>query len=909
MNRSRSILLLTLLVSVAFLQSTPVRQTASAPEQGEQRVPRLGVGIEDDADAQAEMEFLIQRDPRTNTIPRDIRTRELSLARSLPDRRARAFKAGPYGADQVQALDWVERGPRNIGGRTRALAIDIAHPGTLIAGSVGGGIWRSLNDGASWSPRTTPGQIHNTTCIAQDKRAGRTDTWYVGTGEVRGSTTNATRWGALYLGDGIFKSTDGGSTWALLPSTSSGTPQTADAFDYVNNVATNPANAAQDEVLAATYKGIYRSADGGGSWTQVIASDSGYTDVAVTGAGVMYATTRSGSTSRVWRSTNGTAWAQIQPAGYLAPAVRAMVGLAPSNPLIAYVFAYGFGAPSANGQQFWKYTYLSGDGSGGGGAWENRTSNLPDTIFTQTGYDMIVQVKPDDANFVLLGGTDIYRSTDGFATTGAITLIGGYAFLPPYGVHHPDQHGGAFSPLDSKVFYSSNDGGVHKATDITRPDMVWTNLDRGYDVTQFYSVSLAPEAGSNIILAGAQDNFSLLCSAPGLSDWVPAYGGDGTIVEVAPVASDRLYTQWQGGNVQRMKRDLTSVVDFTPRTATDRLFVNPIVLDPNNSSLLYYSAATSTIGPMIWRNSNAPQADTLVGWSTLPTTSVGFASGYTRGISALGISTANSANVLYYGTIDGIVMRAANVNTNTPTVTDITPPGLSAGTSIGGFVRCIAVDPTNSDKALLAFGNYNFPSLFYTTNGGTTWTNVEGNLAGPAGPSIRWATMFYFEGQLMVFLGTSVGVLSTTVLNGASTVWVQEAADAIGNVPVPWMDFRASDNTLAVATHGRGVFTTRFLGASAVGPGPVAAGVSLGPSFPNPADHEATIAFELPRGADVSLRLYDVAGREVAVLVDGQESSGRHQIPVPTRRLAPGTYHYVLKALGSVEKRGLVVRR
>jgi hypothetical protein len=186
---------------------------------------------------------------------------------------------------------------------------------------------------------------------------------------------------------------------------------------------------------------------------------------------------------------------------------------------------------------------------------------------------------------------------------------------------------------------------------------------------------------------------------------------------------------------------------------------------------------------------------------------------------------------------------------------------------------------------------------------------VEGNLAGPAGPSIRWATMFYFEGQLMVFLGTSVGVLSTTALNGGSTVWVQEAADAIGNVPVPWMDFRASDNTLAVATHGRGVFTTRFLGASAVGPGPVAAGVSLGPSFPNPADHEATIAFELPRGADVSLRLYDVAGREVAVLVDGQESSGRHQIPVPTRRLAPGTYHYVLKALGSVEKRGLVVRR
>ena len=908
MNRFRSILLAVLLVSLAMLSITPPRHSARTPE-AEHGIPRLGVGTEDDPDAQAEMEFMMQRDPRTNTIPRYIRRRELDLARTLPDRRGRPFKAGPSGADQIQALDWVERGPRNIGGRTRAFAIDVAHPTTLIAGSVGGGIWRSLNDGATWSPRTAPGQIHNTTCIAQDTRAGHTSTWYVGTGEVRGSTTNATRWGALYLGDGIFKSTDGGSTWTLLPSTVSGTPQTADAFDYVNNVATNPANAAQDEVLAATYKGIYRSVDGGGSWTPVIASDSGYTDVAVTSTGVMYATTRTGSSSRVWRSTDGTAWAQIQPAGYLAPAVRAVVGLAPSNPQIAYLFAYGSGAPTVNGLQFWKYTYLSGDGSGVGGTWENRTANLPDTIFTQTGYDQIVRVKPDDPNFVLLGGTDIYRSTDGFATTSAITVIGGYPFLPPYGDHHPDQHGGAFSPLDAHVFYSSNDGGVHKAPDITRPDMVWTNLDRGYDVTQFYSVSLAPEAGSNVILAGAQDNFSLLCNAPGLSDWSPAYGGDGTIVEVAPLASDRLYTQYQGGFAQRMKRNLTNVVDITPRTATDRLFVNPIVLDPNNPALLYYSAATSSIGPMIWRNSNAPLADTLAGWTNLPATSVGFASGYVRGISALGISITNSANVLYYGTIDGIVMRAANVNTNTPTVTNITPLGLNAGTSLGGFVRCIAVDPTNSDHALLVFGNYNFPSLWFTTNGGTNWTNVEGNLAGPAGPSIRWATMFYVEGQMMVFLGTSVGLLSTTALNGASTVWAQEAADAIGNVPVAWMDFRASDNTLAVATHGRGVFTTRFLGAGAVGPGPVAGGVSLGPSFPNPADHEATIAFELPRGADVSLRIYDVAGREVAVLVDGRESGGRHQVPVSTRSLAPGTYRYVLKALGSVQTRGLVVRR
>src|SRR5262249_55946406 len=151
-------------------------------------------------------------------------------------------------------------------------------------------------------------------------------------------------------------------------------------------------------------------------------------------------------------------------------------------------------------------------------------------------------------------------------------------------------------------------------------------------------------------------------------------------------------------------------------------------------------------------NDNAPFADTSAGWTNLPSTTVGLATSYTRGISALGISTANSPNVLYYGTIDGIVMRAASVNTATPVVTTSWRAGLNAGTSLGGCVRCIAVDPTNSDRALLVFGNYNFPSLFYTTTGGASWTNVEGNLAGASGPSVRWATMFYVDGQLMVFL-------------------------------------------------------------------------------------------------------------------------------------------------------------
>src|SRR5262249_25553967 len=217
---------------------------------------------------------------------------------------------------------------------------------------------------------------------------------------------------------------------------------------------------------------------------------------------------------------------------------------------------------------------------------------------------------------------------------------------------------------------AAGDGGSARAPDITIPDMVWTSLNHGYNVTQFYSVAIAPDAASNVILAGAQDNGSQLGNAPGASDWIMAYDGDGTVVEVPPAADNRLYTQYQGGQVQRQNMDGTNLVDFTPMGSTNQLFVDPIVLDPNNSALLYYVAGTSTSNSMIWRNDNVPVADPTTGWTALAATNVG-----AHRISALGISTANGPNVLYYGTIDGIVMKAANVNTGAPTVNAVTPPG------------------------------------------------------------------------------------------------------------------------------------------------------------------------------------------------------------------------------------------
>lgn len=870
-------------------------------------------GSPDNPRARDEMEFLITRDPVTDRIPDRIYARERAFAATLPTREQAALAKGTA----VPSLLWVERGPNNVGGRTRVFAADVANPGVLIAGAVAGGIWKSTDDGASWMLKLEPGQIHTTTCIAQDTRPGKTHVWFVGTGEFRGSTTNDTRWGAFYRGDGIYKSTNNGESWALLPSTTSGTPQSTESFDYVWNVATNPANTSQDEVFAATWNGIYRSTNGGTSWEPALASDSGLvntsrvtTDVVVTSTGVIYAHTRDNGVPRIWRSPDGVNWTGITPATFPTSTGRIVFGAAPSNPNVMYIFVeQANNTPATAGHQLWKYTYVSGNGSGTGGTWENRGGNLPGDLSTQSGYDMTVHVKPDNENFVMIGGTNLYRSTNGFASSAATSTIGGYPYWPGQN-HHPDLQSGMFKPGNPNVFYSGHDGGLSRCNDITAPTIVWDNLNNGYNVTQFYSVSISPDSGDHYLLAGAQDNGSQGTPLPGISAWEMVSSGDGTVVECAPVADDRLYTQSQNGPLYRLNRSLTLFSSFRPSGSNNALFVNPIALDPNNSNILYYGSGKSSAPTMtsgLWRCDNAPNASSTSGWTAINATDVGVASGWVRRVSTIGISSANNANVVYYGTTDGIVRRVDNATSATPVVTDITPPGLNGGTAQGGFVRCVAVDPTNSARALVAFGNYSFRNLWYTTDGGATWTDVEGNTAGANGPSVRWATMVYAGNQLQVYLATSIGVLMTTNLNGTSTVWTQAAADAIGNVLIAYLDYRPSDRTLAVGTHARGVFTTQVPASptDVREEGSLPAEFSLGQNYPNPFNPSTTITFRIPDNStgkhdgnrlNVSLKIFDVQGREVATLVDAPLAPGEHAARLDASRLSSGVYIYRLTA-------------
>jgi len=616
MKKYLAILLLNCVLG--YLLFFPSQKTPDDEISNQNDIP-ASIGKEDNPRARFLQEFMMLRDPVTKEIPKNIFNLEREFAKNLPKRENLTLNKNS-GLNETQALTWTARGPNNVGGRTRALGIDkrTSTPSTaiILAGGVSGGIWRSTNGGSTWSSVTSPSQLHSVTCIVQDQRSGKEDIWYAGTGEAVGNSASGSNV-STFLGDGIFKSNDNGLTWSVIPSTSQSTPQSFDqVFDYVHNIAIDTSN----NLYVAASNTIQRTTDGGASWTPVLTDvslNSFISDVQVTSGGVVYAAISQwpGNTNKgIWRSPNGTDWTNISDDVSNFPTVfgRITIGIAPSDEDVVYfLMEFTDTTLETNFHQLWKYNFISGDGSGSGGSWVNRGDNLPnewgalgsvgnDPFHTQGGYDMFVQVSPNDTDFVIAASTNLYVSTDGFASTSNYKRIGGYAAPVGYDNylnHHPDLHTGTFLPGSNIIYYSGSDGGVHKTSDITATTVSWTSLNTGYNTSQFYSLSLAPESASNVMMGGMQDNGTWLGTSSGLSNWLSVESGDGAIVEVAPVADDKLYTSYQWGGLRRRTRTGSFLGDFKPSSALNLLFINPLVLDPNNSSLMYYAGgdeATNT---------------------------------------------------------------------------------------------------------------------------------------------------------------------------------------------------------------------------------------------------------------------------------------------------------------------------
>lgn len=852
--------------------------------------------------------FQTYRDPATNTVPAGIRAAEVAHVRSLP-----SLGKGTL----MPEFRWREAGPDNLGGRTRAFGVDVSNPQVLLAGGVTGGLWKSEDRGASW--RIVSDDHLAVTTLAQDPRAGHRQTWYYGGGEYVAPILLDNRATAPFFGTGLYRSTDGGDTWQRLAATVDPAPtQFENAFDFVHRIVVQPQTGT---VLVATNGyGIFRSTDGGGTFSQALGGpkDHEWSEVAVATDGTLVAVlsslslaTSSRDAPGVYRSTDdGVTWTRLNLAGFPTTHRRTVVAFAPSNPAVAYSLTFvGYHANGDEDVRFFKIDVPGGTG-------EHRTANLPDfagsspqgaQIYTQFSYNMVLAVKPDDENFVVTGGTSLFRSRDAFATPASADLsesiIGGYTNPTTGGSaanHYVDMQSVQYDPTDPDVLWNTNDGGIYRTDDVAAKPVAWAGFNEGFNVTQFYAGALPWEAGDGRIAGGLQDLGGQYLQEQTDGSFTAAsrvLWGDGAGLYFGQQFA---YGARQFGNLRRIRylnAEQTSLEldgTYIGTTMQNPDFIQPFAVDPNAENTIYMPD-----GNQLLRNTNVQHGAASALWRreaglTVP-------AGYR--ITALAISR-EPAHVLYLGATHASqpprLYRLADAHTATGGLAEVSVPGVPGG----AYLHRLAVNPLDADELLVVFSNYNLTGLYHTTDGGQTFTAVEGNLTGDTaapGPSLRSATILpVAEPPLTVYaVGTSAGLFVTDVLAGDATAWVQAAPELIGQAVVEDLHARPSDGRLLAATHGRGLFVGDFDPASvATEAAALPEGFALHPNYPNPFNPVTTLRYTLATPAHVTLTVFDAAGRRVRVLETQRlRGAGTHTVRFDAEGLASGAYVYRLRVV------------
>ena len=928
------------------------RQAAFSEKEEEEKLPAAFI------EARLRYEYDMLKDPATGKIPPDIFEREIEFAMQLPVRNA-------DGDMRMMALNtYLPAGPNNVGGRTRAVAYDVRYNGTtnrvIIAGCVSGGIMRSTNGGNNWTLVTPQNDVHSFTTLAQDPRPGNQDTWYAAGGEPYGNSAGDLV-GAAYMGHGIWKSTDNGATWTKLTfnftDLPGNTPQGTSleefdhAFDFVHKLAVNPANG---HLFVACHRRVIRSTDGGSSFEAVFGSSgsanaaNGQMDVAITNAGKIFIGVNGGNPTSsirgVWVSNTGNSGTYSRIAGGTTLGVdsvgewrgnaigqasrRILITIAPSNQNIAYVF-YENGLSSDAPDQKPEADLYKLDINGNSYTWTNRSANMPDfpsgnasgsdPLSVQGGYDMIVAVKPNDPNMVFVGGTNLYRSTDGFATANNTTWINGYQTNFTYSLYpdgHPDMHNLVFNPSNSNEAICGDDGGIRVSSNISAANVAWTVIPN-YQTLQYYYVAMDPDPGRNNFAGGAQDNGThfrdKLGILPGVTpadsnNHVRMLGGDGCAVGISKTnvtnQNQYLFGGSQYGNIQRVR--MTNGVSFAgirPPNLTTAFpgatnefgeFITNFRLDQDNAENLFYVNFN--------RLFRTTAATGTAGWSELTgiSSAIDPANGRSVGIRAIAFTRGpyHSGHSMFLGTTNGKIYRFDDHQnapaTNAPV--NITPFGLV------GNVQDIAVNPNNDNEVMAVVSNYGVASIWWTDNAKAatpTWRVGEGNLTLP---SIRSCMIIVKKDGsnnpvTEYYVGTSVGLysvanLGATLIANQSPSWQREGSDVLNFAVVQSMTYRPTDNILLIGTHGNGMYytslgTTNFVPTQSTPIQPVTNDKNfITKVFPTVGS--STIHYQTGNMFGIrklSVQLFDISGKLIT-----RKETGYMGGSVDIQRLAAGTY-------------------
>ena len=671
----------------------------------------------------------------------------------------------------ISALSWIERGPDGdftIGGnprpnndqtagRIRAAMIDSldATHKTVWVGGISGGLWKTTD--ITTSPATwilVNDFLANlaVSAICQDPRPGFQNNMYFCTGESFGNA-DAVR------GIGVYKSTDAGVTWNFLSSTSGYLNGTRIVCDYLGNI-----------FLGTRGAGLLRSTDGGTTWTSITPAGLGSNicDLEISStssAGRLHVATGIFSASG-YRYTDEPSTVS-SASGWNAATLpfttfnqRTELAISGNN-LIA--------AP-CNGSYQVPTVWQSSDG---GANWTATVGQPAGSWASGQGwYSLSAAINPANPNEFIVGGLDCHKTSNGGNTW---TKISTWASNSGQYVH-ADQHNIQWWDGGSKLLFTC-DGGVHYSAD---GGTIIRDRNKGLRLKQFYSVAIHPTQ-TNYFIAGAQDNGMHRLNHPGLDSSAEVVGGDGCYSAI-----DQNEPQYQFGsyvyNVYRRSTNNGNNWSTPVNNQSTGRFVNPWDYD-NNTNIIY---ACNNAGTYLrWDD---PQ--------TGSTTNVISVTAFNGGnVSAVQASPYTAHRVLF-GTGVGGIIQVDNANTATPTAAMI-----NSGSGMpSGYVNCL-VNGSSDQNIIACFSNYGVQNIWITSNGGTTWTAIDGNL--PDMP-VRWA-LFHPDSDTKAFIATETGVWETDLINGASTVWVPNSS--FPNVRTDMIKYRTSDRTIAAGTHGRGIWS------------------------------------------------------------------------------------------------------
>jgi photosystem II stability/assembly factor-like uncharacterized protein len=774
-----------------------------------------------------------------------------------------------------EQLVWSQR-PTNMGGRTRTLMFDPndASARKIWVGAVTGGLWYNDDPAGTgeWKQVNDFWPNLAISCMASDPN--NPQTFYVGTGESQ--TALVIYRESSGRGTGLLRSTDAGQTWEQMPSTLN--------WPYVTDILVRNEGGTSiiyAGVVSGVYKGaahratptngLYRSADGGNTWTQVLPNipgkDYSYppSDIETSADGSMiyigttYGVNEDGTDSDrsgaacILNSADGTSWTvnDIYQQRILAETTnkypgRVMLGKVPSDPnQVVAIIASGYVRSDKFIGYGCQFLVKSTDK---GATWSEL--NFPATFASLAWHAFVITVSPLNPNMIWIGGLDTWRTVNGGTSW---TKLSDWSEMYGNGADdyvHADIHVIKFRPGYDTDLFIATDGGIFATRTASAPDagMRFFEVAKNYNTLQYYSCAMHPDAGAVHFMGGLQDNGTMFYRkgvTPTFRDMLS--GGDGALcfidqdqpsIQITTVYHNSIYLYSGDKEANPVSAGYKGLGTGT--------FVSPMDYDWKDN--------------ILFANGANEQLDYLNTFHVLNVTATGITGSNTgkflmtrslvpySNLKWSEHSPAGKPNV-FIGTAAGKLFK----------FTDASHTGSLAEKTGADFpaANISSIDIAGSEDTLLVtFSNYGVPSVWLSVDGGAAWKNVEANL--PDMP-VRWG-IFHPKSGKQVMLATETGIWTTDNILAQYVTWAPDNG-GMANVRTDMLNFRKSDNTVLAATHGRGLFTTTWLPSYTNSIADIAntsGGISV---FPNPTDGRFDVRLTDP--ANSSLVIMDATGRIV----------------------------------------------